>query len=123
MPKKFSVASYVLIVLLALVIISEALSALVGWFYPDSRKPFVVSFSIIAAWSVITVMLYLIGLVGVLRRRRWGSIITGITSMLDTIAGLFVFVPGAYSAVSAFLLVILIFAYLEYQRLNRQMMS
>lgn len=119
MPKKFSVVSYALIVLLALVVISEVLSTLAGWLYPDTRKPFVVSFSIIAAWSIVTVILYLSGLVGVLRRRRWGPIVAGVTSVLDATAGLFVFVPGVYSAVSLFLLVILVFACLEYRQLGR----
>ena len=111
--------SYILIVLLALVVISEVLSTLVGWLYPDTRKPFVVSFSIIAAWSIFTVALYLSGLVGVLKRHRWGLIIAGVTSVLDATAGLFVFVPGVYSAVSFFLLAILVFAYLEYRQLSR----
>ena len=79
-----------------------------------------VSFSIIAAWSIFTVALYLSGLVGVLKRHRWGLIIAGVTSVLDATAGLFVFVPGVYSAVSFFLLAILVFAYLEYRQLSRR---
>jgi hypothetical protein len=63
-------------------------------------------------------VLYIVSLIGIFKRRRWGAAIAGVTAVLDVISGFVTF--AQVSAQVAYLseLAVAVLAYLEYRRLS-----
>ncbi len=89
MPKKPIAVRIILIILLLLRISAQALDAVVLSVYPNLHAPlpFVTMFSVgrplATAIDVLLVAGYLIGLVGVITRKRWNSAVVGGTAIFD----------------------------------------
>lgn len=123
MTRRFTAITVTLIVLLALLIISQ-IAATVSWWLVPSTQSVVSSAQYAGVPTTIIVgavvaTLYFIALVGVVRRQRWGAIIAGATALFDLAIGFFLSATVLYALVGAVLLaIVVILAYLDFQLLS-----
>jgi uncharacterized membrane protein YGL010W len=118
MPKPYTRVSYVLIILTLFFLIFGAAATVLLFLQPDARSILTVDFPVIAAWVALITILYIVALVGIFKRQRWGAVVAGVTAILDVIAGFFVFAEVSTQVAYLSELAITVFAYLEYQQLS-----
>ena len=118
MPKEYTSVSYVLIILILFFLILGVAGTVLLFLQPDARSILTVDFPVIAAWVGLITILYIIALIDVFKRQRWGAVVAGVTAILDVIAGFFVFAEVSTQVAYLSELAIAVFAYLEYQRLS-----
>ena len=106
-----------------MLIISQIAAAVAWWLIPGTQS--VISSAQYAgvpttiAVGVVVATLYLIALIGVVQRRRWGAIVAGATAVFDLVIGSFLSATVLYALAGGVLLgIVAILAYLEHRRLG-----
>ncbi|MGZ4904667.1 MAG: hypothetical protein ACXV5I_07630 [Halobacteriota archaeon] len=123
MTRKFTAVTAVLIILLALLIISQIAATLSWWLFPSTQSVIsqagTAGVSVTVAIGTVVAVLYLIALVGIVQRKTWGALLACATALFDIAIGFFLSATVLYALAGAALLaVVAVLAYLEYRHLR-----
>ncbi len=122
MQKDYTIATYVLIILLAEKVVQHVVSVpFFVWNISDIRADFAIDYTLLIGANIVLAAIYLIALYGTVTKRVWGSLIALPPALVDIIAE-YVFhgllTPLTVSVIVA--VIILIVAPVEYRYRMRE---